>query len=88
MEARPKEFRSNLWLRTVPLKQLHELCKRKSHLRRSSRGIEWHTQAEGKHHFIQRRGRCGELQIRDRDRRYRISTVNLFPCISNARPIS
>jgi len=35
------------------LKQLHQLGKRESHLRRSSRVIEWYAQVERKHHFIQ-----------------------------------
>src|SRR5262244_4335478 len=55
MEARPKQFRYNLWLRALPLKQLQELGKREKQLRRSSRVIEWYAQAERKHHFIQ----CG-----------------------------
>ena len=46
MEARPKQFRYNLWLRALPVKQLEELGKRESHLRRSRRVIEWYAQAE------------------------------------------
>src|SRR5215470_14578907 len=81
MEARPKQFRYNLWLRSLPLKQLQELGKRESQLRWSSRLIEWYAQAERKHHFIQCWRRRGELQIRGRDRFDRISTLNPFPCL-------
>src|SRR5690348_18401446 len=55
MEARPKQFRYNLRLRALSLKQLHELRKCEMQLRRSSRVIEWNAQAQRKHHFIQ----CG-----------------------------
>ncbi len=54
MEARPKQFRENLWLRALPLKQFQELGERESQLRGSSRVIEWYAQAERKYHFIQR----------------------------------
>lgn len=53
MEGRPKQFRYNLRLRALPLKQLPELGKRETQLRRSSRVIEWYAQAERKHRFIQ-----------------------------------
>src|ERR1700756_345426 len=55
METRPKQFRYNLWLRALALKQLQELGKCESQLRRSSRVIERYAQAERKHHLIQ----CG-----------------------------
>src|ERR1700733_11882759 len=81
MEARPKQFRYNLWLRAQSLKQLQELGKCESQLRRSSRVIEWYAQVERKHHFIQcGRGR-GELQICGGDRFDGISTLNPFSCL-------
>jgi hypothetical protein len=40
MEARPKHFRYNLCPHTLPLKQLEELGKRESQLRRSIRFSE------------------------------------------------
>src|SRR5215470_15624741 len=52
MKARPKQFRYNLWLRDLALKQLQELGKRESQLRWSCRLIEWYAQAGRKHHFI------------------------------------
>ena len=53
MEARPKQFRYNLWLGALAPKQLQELGKPEPQLRRSSRLIEWYAQAERKHHLIQ-----------------------------------
>src|ERR1700721_3034006 len=53
VKARPKQFRQNLRLRALPLKQLQELGKRESQLRRSGRVTEWYAQAERKHHFVQ-----------------------------------
>src|ERR1700689_1410027 len=81
MEARPKQFRYNLWLRAPPLKQLQQLGKRESQLRRSSRVIEGYAQAERKHRFIQCWGRRGELQVCGRDRSDRIVALNPFPCL-------
>src|SRR5258705_9253272 len=43
MEARPKQFRSNLRSRALPLKQLEELGKRESQLRWSCGLTEWHA---------------------------------------------
>jgi len=53
MEARPKQFRYDLGLGTLPLKQLHELRKCEAQLRWRGRLVEWHGQAERKHHFVQ-----------------------------------
>jgi len=55
-------------------------------LRRSSRVIEWHAEAERKHHFIQCGWRCGELQICSRGRFERISTPAPFPCPLQSQP--
>ena len=55
VETRPKQLRENLWLRTLPLKQLQDLGKRESQFWRSSRVTEWYAHAERKHYFIQ----CG-----------------------------
>ena len=51
MEARPKQFRYNLWLRALPLKQLQELGKRESQLRRS-RVIEGPAPADRKRWLV------------------------------------